>query len=270
MSNYINPITFWEAGQVAITQDKAIRRLAWGPRAFIKVCQGQVLEADKFWVPENRKAAELNGGALIVNPRFSYCDGTSTDMGWIPTPADMFATDWVTHPTNLLLADAKIDNNDIHLWYALMGIDGNLGGGVWFTAYDQIIANPKISNIIVINAAQDTSWLLKTVIEDMIGKYESDLSNAYTNVINKSSLITNTYGVNFKEYVYDKNTSENLTDTIAFYMDKEIQDTAFIIDVSSFFTNDIEHADKTVNHISSLLLQSKANWAALDTDDLKD
>lgn len=268
MTNYINPISFWEAGQVAITQDKAIRRLSWGPRSFVKVCQGQVLEADKFWIPENREAAKLNGGALIVNPRFSFCDGVSTDMGWLPTAVDMFATDWVTHPTNLMLVDAKKDHTGVHLWYALMAIDGNLGGNVWFTVYDNILTNPNIKDIVVISAAHDTSWLLKTVIEDMKGKYDSDLSNAHTNIVNASSEITKSSDITFKDYIFNRNSDEHLDNTIAFYMDKEILDTAFVIDVASFYTNIPEHADKTINHISSLLLQSKAYWAALDTDDL--
>lgn len=58
--------------------------------------ESAVVEAANFWSPHSRVYAERNGGSAVVPPCILIKNAQGEiQMGWAPSPGDMFANDWV-------------------------------------------------------------------------------------------------------------------------------------------------------------------------------
>lgn len=58
--------------------------------------QSAVVDAANFWSPHSRAYAERNGGSAVVPPCILIKNAQGEiQMGWAPSPGDMFANDWV-------------------------------------------------------------------------------------------------------------------------------------------------------------------------------
>lgn len=243
-----NIFNFWQAGMM-LCSGIAMRRLAWGNKKFLTYDADKELEADKFWIYENREAALNNNGVLNVNPRFSYCDGKSVDMGWIPTPQDMFACDWVKHPSNLMLADAVYNEEiGVELYYSMYNLLTKAGGDVWFTAYDGIIDNPNITHIVILSLNGQEVSLIASILSDMREKLNSTLVNACTTIPVDAEIIKDglTFGISYIEQDSLPNTMKNLSSHITPH-------TAIVIDVSSICLS-LSHweNDQITNYLNDL------------------
>lgn len=54
-----------------------------------------IVSADKFWSPHNSEYAKNNGGSAEVPPCITMKNARGQiQMGWAPSPEDMFASDW--------------------------------------------------------------------------------------------------------------------------------------------------------------------------------
>lgn len=58
--------------------------------------ESAVVDAANFWSPHSRAYAERNGGSAVVPPCILIKNAQGEiQMGWAPSPGDMFANDWV-------------------------------------------------------------------------------------------------------------------------------------------------------------------------------
>ncbi len=184
--HYVDPLktmTWNDAKNKLILTGGPVRRLSMGPLAFVGFNQGKVLEADKFWVPANKLAAERNGGTLKVLPYYTMCDGESVDMAWRPSMQDELATDWVD--ANLFLTLMAFEEENFGKYkatYMLQPGSINTSGTVMFSLYD-FLSKKKTSDVLIVTSDRTCANLLATLMSDMKAKLYSTSGDVVANTI---------------------------------------------------------------------------------------
>lgn len=96
----VKGLTFSKA-LLGLQAGERLQREGWnGKNMWIALGAGSTAHpADKFWNPHARQFAESNGGTATVDSYFIMKTAQGTiQMGWVPSQADMLASDWQTLP----------------------------------------------------------------------------------------------------------------------------------------------------------------------------
>lgn len=261
-------------------------RLNWSGRYFVSFNKGSELEADKFWIPANKKAAESNGGSLIVKPYYTSCDGTSVQFGWEPAIYERCADDWVDASLNMFLVDLKRDRDSLVANYELLPGEFTNGANKLVAVYD-LLNGKEPANILCISADSNTSIVLSSLLTDMKKKryfndvYATTVFNLGDNRIYNSDLLTfETLNVSLavSNDLIEKAASNTLDEFEVMY--KENTDLKLVIDLESF-TKDPEVAgddpaevnERAVEYVNWLIRGLKArrvfkdlSWAVIDME----
>lgn len=158
----------WDKAKHHVQNGNPVRRLKHGPLSFVGFNEGKTIPADGFWVEANKQAAIANGGFLTVKPYYTFCDGESVDMAYRPTMEDELALDWTFACNNVFLEDLEYDEKTKNYLchYQLHQGKCQDGGTVMVPVYD-LIANPDVSNIIMVSGDQETAIGFASIITDM-------------------------------------------------------------------------------------------------------
>ena len=179
----LKPMTWNEAKQCLFKFGGPVRRLSWCPHSFVGYNKGKELEAEKFWVEANKKAAIRNGGSMMVQGYYTHCDGEVVDMAWKPTMADELAEDWVLADKHLTLMDIeRTPSNRYKLTYMLQPGEINTSGSVLFTLYDMLYGK-KRSEVMVVTGMYACGELILSVMQDMKVKLYNPKAEVVANTL---------------------------------------------------------------------------------------
>lgn len=262
------------------------RRLDWANESFVAFNKGSVLEADKFWIPANKKAAERNGGHLVVRPYYALCDGASVRFGWTPTDFEYHADDWVDASLNMFLVDLKRDRDGLVANYELLSGEFTNGANKLVAVYD-LLDDKAPAKILCISADFNTTIVLSSLLTDM--KKKRYFKDAFaTTVLNlgddrpyDSDLLTfDTLDITIAVSgdLIEKAANNTLDELEVLY--KENTDLKLVIDLESFAKDPELAADdpaevneRAVEYVNWLIRGLKArqvfkglSWAVIDME----
>lgn len=181
--SYIDPLqtmTWEQAKEKLFAYGGPVRRLSMNPNHFIGWNKGDTIEAEKFWVPANKKAALRNGGSMNVAPYYTFCDGKTVSMGWRPSMEDELATDWITADKFLTLFSLEqTPAGDFIGNYMLQPGDIDTSGKLLFTTYS-FLSKEGPSQIAILTGSSSTGCTVGALLTDMKMKLYSPLKTAKT------------------------------------------------------------------------------------------
>lgn len=167
IQNHYDPTMDWDGAKAFLKTGTSVRRLSHGPFAFVGYNEGKVIEADKFWVEQNKQAAIRNGGSMTVKPYYTFCDGKSVDMAWRANMEDETATDWVEADHFVMLSGiTRLPGHDYELSYQLHKGKIEDGANTLVPLYD-LIATQQVCQPIIVTGNHTVAGLINKIMTDM-------------------------------------------------------------------------------------------------------